>query len=82
MYLISAVQKSDSVIHVYIYIFFFIFLGSKIISDSNYSHELKRCLLLGRKAMINLDSILRNRDITLPAEIHKVKAMILTVVIH
>ena len=60
----------------------FIFLGSKITVDSDSSHEIKRHLLLGRKAMINLDSILRNRDITLPAEIHKVKAMILTVVIH
>ena len=60
----------------------FIFLGSQITVDHVCGHEIKRCFLLGRKAMINLDSILRNRDITLPAEIHKVKAMILTVVIH
>ena len=60
----------------------FIFLGSQITVDHVCGHEIKRYFLLGRKAMINLDSILRNRDITLPAEIHRVKAMILTVVIH
>ena len=46
----------------------FIFLGSKITADSDYSHEIKRCLLLGRKAMTNLDSILKSRDITLPTK--------------
>ena len=51
----------------------FIFLGSKITADSDYSHEIKRCLLLGRNAMTNLDSILRSRDITLPTKVHIVK---------
>ena len=53
----------------------FIFLGSKIIADGNYSHEIKRCLLLGRKVMINLDSIFKSRDITLLTKVHTVKAM-------
>ena len=47
----------------------FIFLGSQITADSNYSHEIKKCLLLGRKAMTNLDSILKSRDITLPTNV-------------
>ena len=51
----------------------FIFLGSKITADGDYSHEIKRCLLLGRKAMTNLDSILKSRDITLPTNVHIVK---------
>ena len=55
---------------------YFIFLSSKIIVDSDSSHEIKRCLLLGRKTMTNLDSILKNRDITLPAKVCIVKAMI------
>ena len=54
----------------------FIFLGSKITADGDYSHEIKRCLLLGRKAMSNVDSILKSRDITLPTRFHTVKAMI------
>ena len=54
----------------------FIFLGSKIIADGDYSHEIKRHLLLGRKVMINLDSILKSRDITLPSKVHLVKAMV------
>ena len=54
----------------------FIFLGSKITADGDCSHEIKRHLLLGRKAMVNLDSILKNRDITLPTKIHLVKAMV------
>ena len=54
----------------------FLFLGSKITADGHSSHEIKRCLLLGRKAMTNLDSILRNRDITLLTKIHIVKAMV------
>ena len=58
----------------------FIFWGSKITADSDCSHEIKRCLLLGRKAMTNLDSILKSRDITLPAKVHLVKAMIFPVV--
>ena len=53
----------------------FIFLGSKITADGDYSHEIKRHLLLGRKAMTNLDSILKNRDITLPMKVHLIKTM-------
>ena len=53
----------------------FIFWGSKITADGDCSHEIKRCLLLGRKVMINLDSILKNRDITLPTKVRLVKAM-------
>ena len=60
----------------------FLFMGSKIIVDSNCSHEIKRCLLLGRKAMINLDSVLQSRDITLPTKVHIVKAMIFSVVMY
>ena len=55
---------------------FIFFLDSKITADGKHSHEIKRCLLLGRKAMINLDSILKSRDITLPTNIHIVKAMV------
>ena len=58
----------------------FIFLGSKITADGDCSHEIKRCLLLGRKVMTNLDSILRSRDITLPTKVHLVKAMVFPVV--
>ena len=54
----------------------FISMGSKITADGDCSHEIKRCLLLGRKVMTNLDSILKSRDITLPAKVHIVKAMI------
>ena len=54
----------------------FIFLGSKVIVDGDHSHEIRRHLLLGRKAMTNLDSILKNRDITLPTKVHTVKAMV------
>ena len=54
----------------------FPFLGSKITVDSDYNQEIKRLLLLGRKAMINLDSILKSRDITLPTEVHTVKAIV------
>ena len=58
----------------------FIFLGSKITAEGDCSHEIKRCLLLGRKVMTNLDSILKSRDITLPTKIHLVKAMVFPVV--
>ena len=54
----------------------FIFLGSKITADGNYSHDIKRCLLLGRKAMTNLDSILKSRDITLLTKVSIIKAMV------
>ena len=58
----------------------FIFLGSKITADGDWSHEIKRHLLLGRKVMTNLDSILKSRDITLPTKVHLVKAMVFPVV--
>ena len=64
------------------FIYFFIFLGSKIPPDSDCSHEIKRCLLLGRKAMTTLDIILKSRDITLPTKVHLVKAMIFPVVMY
>ena len=60
----------------------FIFLGSKITADGDCSHEIKRCLLLGRKAMTNLYSILKSRDITLPTKVHLVKAMVFPVVMY
>ena len=60
----------------------FIFLGSKITADDDYSHEIKRCLLLGRKVMTNLDSIFKSRDITLPTKVHIVKAMVFPVVMY
>ena len=60
----------------------FIFLGSKITVDGECSHEIKRCLLLGRKVMTNLDSILKSRDITLPKNVHLVKAMVFPVVMY
>ena len=60
----------------------FIFLGSKITADSDWSHEIKRCLLLERKAMTNLDSMLKSRDITLPTKVCLVKAMVFPVVMY
>ena len=60
----------------------FIFLGSKITADSDCSHEIKRCLLLGRKAVTNLNSILTSRDITLPTKVHIVKAMAFPVIVY
>ena len=60
----------------------FIFLGSKITADGDYRHKIKRHLLLGRKAMTNLDSILKSRDIILPTKVHLVKAMVFPVVIY
>ena len=60
----------------------FIFGGSKITADGDCSHEIKRCLLLGRKVMTNLDSILKNRDITLSTKVHLVKAMVFPVVMY
>ena len=58
------------------------FLGSKITADGDCSHEIKRCLLLGRKSMTNLESILKSRNITLPTKVHLVKAMVFPVVMH
>ena len=60
----------------------FVFLGSRITADGDCSHEIKRCLLLGRKAMTNLDSILKSRDIALPMEVCLVKAMVFPVVMY
>ena len=60
----------------------FLFLGSKITADGDCSHEIKRCLLFGRKVMINLDSILKSRDITLSTNVHLVKAMVFPVVMY
>ena len=60
----------------------FIFLSSKITVDGDCSHEIKQCLLLGRKAMTHLDSILKSRDVTLPTEVHLVKAMVFPVVMY
>ena len=60
----------------------FIFLGSKITADGDCSHEIKRYLLIGRKAMTNLDGILKSRDITLPTKVHLVKAMVFPVVMY
>ena len=60
----------------------FIFLGSKITANGDFSHEIKRCLLLGRKVMTSLDSIFKSRDITLPTKVHLVKAMVFPVVMY
>ena len=60
----------------------FIFLGSKITADGNCSHEIKRCLVLGRKVISNLDSILKSRDITLSTKVHLVKAMLFPIVMY
>ena len=60
----------------------FIFLGFKITADGDCSHEIKRCSLLGRKAMTNRDSILKSRDVTLPTKVHLVKGMVFPVVMH
>ena len=60
----------------------FILGGSKIIADGDYSHEIKRCLLLGRKVMTNPDSILKSRDVILPTKVHLVKAMVFPVVVY
>ena len=60
----------------------FIFLGSRITADGDCRHKIKRCLLLGRKAMTNIDSILKSKDITLPTKVHIVKAMVFLVLMH
>ena len=60
----------------------FIFLGSKITADGDFSHEIKRCLLLGRKVKTNLDSLLKRRNITLSTKIHLVKAMVVPIVMY
>ena len=60
----------------------FIFLGSKITADGDCNHEIRRCLLLGRKAMTSLDNVLKSRDITLPTKVHLVKAMVFPVVMY
>ena len=58
------------------------YIGSKVTADGDYSHEIKRCLLLGRKAMTNFDSLLKSRDITLSVKVHLVKAMVFPVVMY
>ena len=63
-------------------VIYFIFSGSKITADSDWSHEIKKCLLAGRKTMINLDSILKSRDITLLTKVHMVKAMVFPAVMY
>ena len=60
----------------------FIFLGSKITVDGDRRYEIKRCFLLGRKAMTNLDSVLKNRDVTWPTKVHRVKTMVVLVVVY
>ena len=60
----------------------FVFLGSKITADGDCSHEIKRCLLIGRKAITNLDSVLKSRNVTLPTKVHLVKAVVLPVVMY
>ena len=60
----------------------FIFLGSKITAGGDCNHEIKRCLLLGRKVMTNLDSLLKSKDITLPTKVHLVKAMVFPIVMY
>ena len=60
----------------------FLSLGSKITADNDCSHEIKRCLILGRKAMTNLDSVLKSRDIALPTKVHLVKALVFPVVMY
>ena len=60
----------------------FIFFGSKITADADYNHESKRCLVPGRKAMTNLDNVLKGQDITLPTKVHTVKAMVFPVVMY
>ena len=61
---------------------YFIFLCSKVTSDGDYNHEIKRCLLLGRKTITKLDSILKSRNITFPTKVHPVKAMVFPLVMH
>ena len=61
---------------------YFLFLGSKITVDGDYSHKILKCLLLGRKAMVNLDSILKSRDIALPTKVRMVKAVVFPVIIY
>ena len=61
---------------------YFLFLGSKITVDGDYSHKILKCLLLGRKAMVNLDSILKSRDIALPTKVRMVKAVVFPVIMY
>ena len=79
---ITSWQIDEEMMEIVTDFIFFIILGSKITADGDYCHEIKRCLLLGRKAMTNLDSILKSRDITLPTKVHLVKAMVFPVVVY
>ena len=75
-------KKMEAVTDFFFLFLDFLFLGSKITVDADSSHEIKRHLLLGRKAMTTLDSILKSRDITLPAKVHLAKAMVFPVVMY
>ena len=68
-------EKAMETVTDFIYLFF-LFFGSKVIADGDCSHEIKRCLLFGRKVLTKLDSILKSRDITLPTKVHPVKAIV------
>ena len=74
--------NSGNSINLYLFIIFFLGGRSKITADGDCSHEIKRCLLLGRKVMTNLDSIFKSRDITLPTKVHLVKAIVFSVVMY
>ena len=80
-YLVFYRKKKITNFHIYT-VADFILGGSKITADGNCSHETKRCLLLGRKVMTNLDSILKSRDITLPTKVHLVKAMVFPIIMY
>ena len=79
-------KKGNSSISIYLSIFYqslgLFFLGSKITADGDYNHEMKKCLLLGRKAMTNLDSLLKSRHIALLTKVHLVKAIVFTVAMY
>ena len=79
--LILAIQFENQCLYLFRLVRLY-FLGSKIAADGDCSHEIKSCLLLGRKVMTNLDSILKTRDITLPTKVHLVKAMVFPVVMY
>ena len=79
---ITSWQIDGEILEIVETVTYFIFLGSKITADGDYSHEIKTCLLLGRKVMTNLDSMLKSRDITLPTKVHLVKFMVFPVVMY
>ena len=79
---ITSWQTDEETVADFIYLFIYLFIGSKITADGDCSHQIKRHLLLGSKAMTNLDSILKSRDITFPTKVHLVKAMVFPVVMY